>query len=79
MSGDTLDRQQNTPPEEKEGKESPKRSLFNHLNSDLQEALNSWEVITQQMANKISPEEEQLLEVKRLLGDLKAKLKEFGD
>lgn len=70
--------------EQKEGTPAPspgggKRSLFGHLNSDLQNALSTWDTLTEQMANKISPEEEQLGEVKRLLGELKSKLQEFND
>ena len=56
-----------------------KRSIFGHLNSDLQNALNTWEDLTEQMAEKISPEEEQLQEVKRLLVELKSKLQQFND
>ncbi len=60
-------------------KEGSRKSLFGNLNSDLQSALNTWEVLTEQMANKMSPEEEQLQEVKKLLGELKSKLAEFGE
>lgn len=56
-----------------------KRSIFGHLNSDLQNALNTWEDLTEQMAEKVSPEEEQLQEVKRLLVELKSKLQQFND
>ena len=56
-----------------------KKSLFNHLNADLRNALDTWEVLTEEMAQKISPEEKQLSEVKKLLGELKSKLAEFGD
>ena len=73
MSDDNLEREQ--PQETKEP--SAKKKLFGHLNSDLQNALNTWETLTEEMAHKISPEEEQLLEVKRLLGELKNKLKEW--
>ncbi|MDG0817735.1 hypothetical protein [Bdellovibrio svalbardensis] len=71
-------------PSNKEGakessKESSRRSLFGNLNSELQQALNTWDVLTEQMAEKISPEEEQLKEVKRLLGELKSKLSEFSE
>jgi hypothetical protein len=54
-------------------------SPFGLLNKDLQKALNNWEVLTEEMTQKISPEEEQLKDLKRLLGELKAKLAEFGD
>lgn len=61
--------------------ESPKstKPSWSHLHQELKHALSSWEVLTEQMSSKISPEEEQLLEVKRLLGELKTKLKEFEE
>lgn len=62
-----------------QGAAPSKRPLFGHLNSDLQNALNTWENLTEQMADKVSPEEEQLQEVKRLLGELKSKLQDFND
>lgn len=65
--------------EEGTGGAQSKRSIFGHLNSDLQSALNTWENLTEQMADKVSPEEEQLQEVKRLLGELKSKLQDFND
>lgn len=58
---------------------SKKSSSFGLLNKDLKAALNNWEVLTEEMSQKISPEEEQLKDVKRLLIELKAKLAEFGD
>lgn len=86
MSGDNLERQQNsnidTPntPEKTEKRESsPKRSLFGNLNSDLKQALNTWETLTEEAAHKVSPDEEQLQEVKRLLGELKSKLNQFDE
>ena len=77
MSDDNLEREQ---PKDQEPKEpSAKKKLFSHLNSDLRSALSTWENLTEEMAKKISPEEVQLLEVKRLLGELKSKLEEFGE
>ena len=58
---------------------SKSRPLFGRLNSDLKEALDTWDTLTEQMATKLSPEEEQLQEVKRLLSELKSKLNEFED
>lgn len=54
-----------------------KKGLFGNLNSDLKNALNSWDTLTEEMSDKISPDQEQLLEVKRLLGELKSQLDEF--
>lgn len=77
MSDDKIEREQ---PKDQETKEpSAKKKLFRNLNSDLRSALNTWENLTEEMAQKISPEEEQLHEVKRLLGELKNKLKDFED
>lgn len=60
-------------------KETGKKSLFGNLNSDLKQALDTWDVLTETMSNKVSPEQEQLQEVKKLLGDLKAKLAQFDE
>ncbi|WP_413560685.1 hypothetical protein [Bdellovibrio sp. HCB209] len=62
-------------------KETGKKSLFGNLNSDLKQALDTWDVLTETMSksNKVSPEQEQLQEVKKLLGDLKAKLAQFEE
>lgn len=54
-----------------------KKILFNHINTDLKSALDTWEVLSENMATKVSPEEEQLHEVKRLLLDLKNKISQF--
>lgn len=60
-------------------KESSRKSLFGNLNQDLKQALNTWDTLSEQVVNKRSPDEEQLQEVKRLLGELQSKLKEFGE
>lgn len=83
MSDDNLEKQPNAsnassaPAEKKEP--MAKKSIFGNLNHDLKNALDTWETLTEEMTNKVSPEEEQLQEVKKLLGELKSKLKEFGD
>lgn len=60
-----------------------RKSMFSRPHQDLSkaltDALNTWEALTEENDNKLSPEEEQLREVKRLLGELKAKLNEFND
>lgn len=56
-----------------------KKSVFGNINSDLKSALDTWEHLTEKMTTKVSPEELQLTEVKRLLQDLKSKLNEFGE
>lgn len=55
------------------------RPLFGRLNQDLQDALSTWDTLSEEMSTKLSPEEEQLREVKRLLSELKSKLNEFED
>lgn len=52
---------------------------WDHINSDLKSALDTWTELTGKMANKLSPEEEQLREIKSILGSLKDKLKEFDE
>ncbi|MEK2644862.1 hypothetical protein [Bdellovibrio sp. BCCA] len=81
MSDGILERQQNPADTSAstEKKESARKSVFGSLNQDLKQALDTWDVLTEQMSNKISPEEEQLQEVKKLLGELKSKLQEFGE
>lgn len=58
---------------------SSRRPLFGSLNRDLKQALDTWEELTEQMNQRMSPEEEQMREVKRLLGELKSKLSQFED
>lgn len=47
------------------------------LRSNLNQALNTWDKLTVETAGRRSPEEEQLREVKKLLGELKNKIAEF--
>lgn len=54
-----------------------KKGLFGDLNADLKNALDSWDTLTEQVSDKLPPDQEQLLEVKRLLGELKSQLDEF--
>ena len=68
-----------TAPQGVAGSTKKSRPLFGRLNQDLQDALNTWDNLTEEMASKLSPEEEQLQEVKRLLSELKSKLNEFED
>lgn len=60
-------------------KETGKKGLFGNLNADLKQALDTWDVLTETITTKVSPEQQQLQEVKKLLGDLKAKLAQFED
>lgn len=62
-----------------ESKQTETKPSWDHINSDLKSALDTWDILTDQLANKVSPEEEQLREIKNILGTLKDKLKEFND
>lgn len=48
------------------------------IQSDLKQALNTWDELSIQLADKKSPEEEKLEEFKRLLNDVKTKLNELS-
>lgn len=63
---------------EKPHKEDSKPS-WDHINNDLKSALDTWAELTDKLSHKLSPEEEQLREIKSILGTLKEKLKEFND
>ncbi len=52
---------------------------WSRINSDLKSALDTWTSLTEQLTHKMSPEEEQLREIKSILGALKDKLQEFND
>lgn len=52
---------------------------WDHINTDLKSALDTWTELTDKMAHKLSPEEEQLREIKSILGSLKDKLKAFEE
>lgn len=86
MSDGILEQNKNQSPDSSasaEKKESSRKPAMGGLNPDLKQALSqaldSWEALTEQVSQKRSPEEEQLQEVKKLLNELKSKLKEFGD
>lgn len=65
----------NTEPKKVESKDSAK---FGLINQDLKSALDTWSELSEKLAGKISPEEAQMAEIKKLLGDLKSKLKDFA-
>ena len=53
------------------------RERWNNLQSHLDQALNQWNEITEQMQDELSPDQKRLQEVKQLLTQLKVKLEEF--
>ena len=81
----SADKKANAPSESKSDSAAPaaekpsRKPLFGSLNKDLKDALDTWDTLTEQMDQKMSPEEEQLREVKRLLGELKSKLSQFDE
>lgn len=81
ISDDNLDK--NTPPPSQadlsEKKPQSRKSLLGALNQDLKSALDNWDMVTEEVANKQSPEEQQLSEIQKLLGELKSKLSQFED
>lgn len=70
---------QKPPQGESTEEKGKKNSPFSLLNRDLRDALNNWDVLSEEVSQKASPEEEQLSDVKRLLGELKDKLKAFEE
>ena len=54
-----------------------RQERWNNLNSNLNQALNQWNDITQKTQGQKSREEQHLDEVKGLLSSLKSKLDEF--
>lgn len=87
MSGDILEQKQHLSQDlsqadhgdQPEKKAPAKKNLFGNLNKDLKDALSSWDSLTAEMSKKVPPDEQQLQEVKKILGELKAKLNEFEE
>ncbi|HEY8271306.1 MAG TPA: hypothetical protein VIG33_10495 [Pseudobdellovibrionaceae bacterium] len=63
---------------DKPNKDETKPS-WDHINTDLKGALDSWTDLSGKVANKVSPEEKQLRDIKTILVTLKDQLKEFSD
>lgn len=53
------------------------KERWQNLQSHLDQALNQWNEITEQMQDELSPDQKRLQEVKQLLTQLKVKLEEF--
>jgi hypothetical protein len=53
-----------------------KAKRWSFIQSDLTEALNAWQELEKKQTT-ISPEEEQLLKIKTIIGQLREKLKNF--
>lgn len=58
-------------------KEKTEKPSWLHINDDLKEALSIWEDLSIANENKLSPEQEQLEKMKRLLTELKNKIDQF--
>ena len=78
-----LSKNDTTPTEKKlvkTGKAQPRarqKERWQSLHSHLDQALNQWNEITEQMQDELSPDQKRLQEVKQLLTQLKVKLEEF--
>lgn len=59
--------------------EKPQRETLirSDLKSALDHAMNSWDRLTKEVDGKPAPDQQQLNEVKRLLGELKNKIDQF--
>jgi hypothetical protein len=53
------------------------KERWQSLQLHLDQALNQWNEITEQMQDELSPDQKRLQEVKQLLTQLKVKLEEF--
>jgi hypothetical protein len=73
------DNKETKDPSKDAAKDVTKDPQWTHINTDLKHALDTWSELTEQLADKLSPEETQLQEIKTLLGTLKDKLKEFNE
>lgn len=78
---DKLEKVENIPAEKKfRSKLAPgahQKERWQSLQSHLDQALNQWNEITEQMQDELSPDQKRLHEVKQLLTQLKVKLEEF--
>jgi hypothetical protein len=53
-----------------------KKELWSFIQNDLENAMNTWQELEKTKASP-SPEEEQLVKIKTIIGQLKEKLKQF--
>lgn len=63
---------------DKPNKDESKPS-WDHINADLKGALDTWTDLTGKLADKVSPDEVQLREIKNILVTLKDQLEVFND
>ncbi len=55
-----------------------KKNNWNQLNNKLSSALKTWEDVSHSVGEKLSPDEQQLQEIKKLLKDLQSRIDEFN-
>lgn len=86
MSDGGLEQNKNQPQETSpngEKREATRKSGGGSINPELARALSnalgSWENLSEEVKNKKAPDQEQLEEVKKILVELKSKIKEFID
>lgn len=71
------DNEKTTPmSENSEAKADTKAKRWSFIQSDLSDALNTWEALEKTVAGP-SPEEEQLVKIKTIIGQLRDKLQQF--
>jgi hypothetical protein len=75
MSNDIDEGKQSNDP----SREAPEKETWQQIQQDLRSALDSWTEMTQRPKAKKSPEEQQLEDMKRLLANLKSKIREFEE
>ena len=51
---------------------------WKHIESDLKSALDSWEQLSRKYNNTISEEEQNLLEMRRLMAEIKNKIEDLS-
>lgn len=60
-----------------EKKQSSESETWTQITQDLRGALDTWTQLTEKAPAKKSPEEQKLAEMRLLLADLKAKIRDF--
>ena len=55
-----------------------KTKPWKHIESDLKAALNSWEQLSREFENAVSPEDQKLHEMRLLLQEIKNKIEDLS-
>lgn len=54
-----------------------KKIHWKSIQEDLKSALDSWTDLSQKVTKRKTPEQQQMEEIRRLLGDLQSKIRDF--